>query len=459
MRTNFLTFLMQSGLLFLLLSAASTVFAVDSHLSSGDGYEISDRVPSGSVKGGSGGSTEEDASPQASDILGGEKGIIHPYFAFGTHYTDNFYNDKYYKKDEVTYVISPGVWMAYPGNHEQLLDVQTNPASTAGLSYDRDISENFRRFQTYLNYRADIEQNYHYSGENLTNHLAEGMLKFRLRGGLSFELMNQYVKNHNTRSSSAIGQLDKYGANLATFDAIYKFNRKFRAQLGYRNYTLDYEADRNRSMNRMDNAGTAYIFFKFMPKTAVFFQYEYANANFFDENVIPDSNQHDIYTGFDWKISSKSKGRVKLGYGHKSFTGDYNSLDVFNFELDARHQISAKTAVTARVFNGFNESMINTSRAIRANDVFLKLDYKLTGKISMNIRGSYHRDDFDGKFTYNNETKDRDDNYYGSGIEFKYSMFKWLDIAAGYRFLQRDSNFSAFDYTNNSCYLTILFYL
>ncbi len=423
----------------------------------GFGTETDDAaVPGGSMPSGT---TGEDVSADDSDLLGGEKGIIHPYFSFGTYYTDNFYNAKDYKKDEVTFIISPGVWMAYPGNHEQLLDVQTSPASTGGLSYGRDTSENFRRFQTYLNYRADIEQNYHYSGENLTNHLAEGMLQFNLRGGLTFELMDQYVKNHNTRSSSNIGMLDKYGANLASLTAKWEFTKKIRAEFGYINYMLDYDAKRNNPMDRMDNSGTAYLFFKFMPKTSAFMQYKYTNVDF-DKNVLPDSDQHDVYMGLDWKISSKSHGRIKLGYGHKTFSDDaYSDLDTFNLELDASHQISRKTTIIARAFSGFNESMITASRAILANEVSLELDQKITGKISMNITGSYHRDDFQGKMTYGNKTKERNDNFYKAGLEFRYEMLKWLNLAAGYRFLQRDSNFSAFDYTNNTGYFTVLFFL
>ena len=399
----------------------------------------------------------KEASQKASDILG-RGGMVHPYFSFATNYTDNFYNTSEHKEDEVSFLISPGIWFALPGSRKQLIDYRTNPASIGGLQYDRNIPKNFKRLQTYLNYRADIEQNYHKSSENTTDQLGEGFVRLNLRGGLSFELMDQFVKNHNTRSSSSIGKLDKFISNLVAVNPIYHFNDKFWVQLGYKNYYLNYTADRNRSLDRMDNSGSIYCFRQVMPKTAAFIQYEYTYVDYY-KDYSPDSSQQEFYAGLDWKISSKSEGRLKLGYGHSNFhESGYSSPNMFLAELETSYRISSKTNIALRGFNGFNSSLTSGLSTVKASEVGMDLNHFLTRRIVVHIKGLYHRDDFQGKVFYYGEKRDRNDNYYHAVAEIKYSMIKWLQLALGYSYWNRNSNFSEYDYSNNTGFLSLLFY-
>jgi hypothetical protein len=54
---------------------------------------------------------------------------------------------------------------------------------------------------------------------------------------------------------------------------------------------------------------------------------------------------------------------------------------------------------------------------------------------------------------------DRLDEYYGAGLDMKYSLTNWLALSGGYTFIKRNSNNIAYDYDRNNVYLSLIFAL
>ncbi len=68
---------------------------------------------------------------------------------------------------------------------------------------------------------------------------------------------------------------------------------------------------------------------------------------------------------------------------------------------------------------------------------------------------NYTREAYQGDITSNGETGERTDDNYGARVGLGYLFRPWLNFGLGYIYLDRNSNFDNFDYTNNTVYLTI----
>ncbi len=425
-----LTFLVMSG---------SSVYAADPQ-----GY-----MPPGSTF------TPKDTS----DLFGGSEKVVHPFLSIAGMYTDNFYNTDDNEKYEYGAIVSPGIWFALPGTVQPLLDVTTDTSASGGLSYSRRINKSKRRFQGYLSYRADFEEYTQRSSENTDNHDIEGLFQVNMRSGLSIEVMNKYVRNHDARSDSLSSKLDKYATNFANLVINYEISPKFTVRADYHNYMVDYTSNRNAPLDRNDNSWSAYAFMKVAPKTSVFVQYEYVDVDY-DKDMFSDSSENRGYVGIDWKMTAKSWGRVKAGYGHKSMDKDgYDDVSPFLFEAQLNHEITQKTILTMSANIGTRETNIYTTDSLLEKGLSVTVTDDFTRKLSGFVSLHYVRDDYDGDLTWLGKVDERSDDIYSASLGVDFVPYKWLSTSLSYVYTQRDSNFSSFDYTNNSVYLTVQVFL
>jgi len=131
------------------------------------------------------------------EIFGMKGGYIHPFLSVTEFFTDNVLNSRDNRKSDFATVLSPGIWLTFPHVKEKLLLIDTANISPGGFSLSRYKPESFRRFQTYLFYNADIELYSNESSLNGVSHKAEGLFQYNLRGGLSFELVDQFLASHD----------------------------------------------------------------------------------------------------------------------------------------------------------------------------------------------------------------------------------------------------------------------
>jgi hypothetical protein len=79
---------------------------------------------------------------------------------------------------------------------------------------------------------------------------------------------------------------------------------------------------------------SGYIFFKFLPKTAFFTEYEFLDVKY-EKDTAFNSREHHYFGGIQWDITAKSKGSIKAGYGMKDFI-DSDIKTSKDFVLEAR---------------------------------------------------------------------------------------------------------------------------
>ncbi|MFA4918375.1 MAG: outer membrane beta-barrel protein [Thermodesulfovibrionales bacterium] len=400
------------------------------------------------------GSTKERSSSDA-ELFGKKGGYVHPFLSVTEFYTDNVFYSKNDKKSDFATVLSPGIWFTVPGIYEKLLLADTSILSPGGFSLSRYKPETFKRYQTYLFYNADIELYSRETSGNIVNHKLEGLLQYNLRGGLTFELIDQFLSSHDLRGTGIFQELDKFKTNMADLIVTYNAGERFMLRLDYTNYFVDYTAFRNGFRDRNDNTVSAYVFYRFRPKTSLFYEYEFVDVSYSD-NVLSDSAEHHSFLGIQWDVTAKSKGSVKAGYGLKDFSrsGIKNSNE-FILEAQVDHKFTAKTSLLLKASRKTNETNVSNTDYMISDFIEAQYIQKLTGKITANAGLSFGRNTYNSELTYGGRTKKLKDDYITGMLAFQYKFKEWLEMDTGYLFGRRNSSFPEFDYTSNTLFLRI----
>lgn len=394
-------------------------------------------------------------STKANDIFGSKGGYFHPYVSIAENYSDNIRNTRNNTLSDSSTVISPGIWVAAPATKVPLLNLSTSTFAPGGLALSRDKTDYFRRYQTYFLYGADIVKYNDYTDDNSDDHRAEAFLQYNLKGGLSFDLLDQYKKGHDTRGTGISTELDKYDTNLANGVVSYDVSNKFRLRADVSHYMVDYDAVRNNARDREDSSASAYVFFKFMPRTSLFAQYEYINVDY-DTDTLSDSDEQHLFAGLKWKGSEKTQGKVKIGYLNKNFDQiGIDNKDDFTMELVGDYIFSPKTSIQLTGIRRVHETTIQTSNYTLAHSANFMYTQHFTPKISGYLGISYANDQYDGPLTIGAQTDERTDDLYSIAPSLQYAPMEWLLVDLSYIYSERDSNFDGFDYEANTVFLRL----
>jgi hypothetical protein len=391
------------------------------------------------------------------EVVAARTGYIHPVLTITEYFTDNLFETDTNKEDEFYTVISPGIWFALPASKQPFLRLSTLNTAPGGLDASRMSTAFERRLQAYALYRADIREHSSFSEEDRIDQRGEVLLRYNFRGGLSLQIDDVYEVNQDPYSTglSEDRQLDKFKSNLLHLQIDYPFGPKLSIRGDYSHYLLDYDAVRNAFRERDDDAFALYLFYKMLPKTSVYLLYEHIDIDY-DWNILDDSTERHYYAGLQWDITAKTRGRFMLGYGEKDFAADSGSTqDDLLGEIQLDHRFTPKTSAYLRATRKTNESDIEGVKNILTHRTQLGVRQRLTAKIRGSFDLFYLRDSYRGEITIDNLVAERVDDYYGAGIALAYAPLRWLNQTLGYRFSERSSNFSQFDYQNNTVYLSV----
>lgn len=390
--------------------------------------------------------------PESGDLFGSRTGYLHPFLSVAEYYTDNQFNVPEGEEEDFITVISPGIWAAFPAGSRQPLRVSTLNSAPGGLEVTRFAAEGRRRLQGYALYRADITEHKNFSEEDKVYQRAEGLAKVSFRGGLSLELVDVFEIDQDPYGTGVSRQLDEFTSNLLQCLAEYRISPKTRVRGDLGRYSLEYEEERNAFREREDLTFSLYFFYRMLPKTSVLLQYDLADIDY-EEELVPDSREHRVLTGFFWDVTAKSRGTVKVGYGTRDVDGGDDRRDVVG-EVRLDHRFTPKTSAYAQFTRRVEETDIQGTQNVLSHRVQVGYRQRLAPWLNGTVALSYYRDSYRGDLA-GGQTDERQDDYYGARLGAGYQFRRWLNFGLGYHYLRRDSNFSEFDYTNNTVYLTV----
>ena len=313
----------------------------------------------------------------------------------------------------------------------------------------------FRRHSFAAEYKAAINNYANYTSENTTDQFASAMADFKFGGQLGWKLGDAYTQGHETAASAASGQIEEYDKNVASTALSYVFADRFKAEVAYSWTSWEFSLLDNQFRNRHEDLIATYLYYRFLPKTSAFIEYDFKNVIFEQKADGLDNQVNSPLLGLTWEITANTKGTVKAGYLHKAYEASGQSnIDTWSASADLNHAFSDYSSLKVVGLRDVNEANIQGTSYFVTTGAFAEYTHKLAYKLSAIARSSYGTDDYSNAAGTN---PDRQDKTFLGGVGLKYQMRDWLDFTLNYNYLDRNSNIDASDLINNTTSLSVNF--
>ncbi len=326
---------------------------------------------------------------------------VNPSLALTERFTDNVFNTNSDTKSDFSTVISPGVEIIFPRAK--------------------------KKYELKLLYQADLERFNKYTSENANNHKAAAKFDIKFPGGLELYANDEFNRTHDLRGTNITPELAFYKSNLATASAAYNLSERFKLRVDYTNFILNYEDESNKFRNRTDNGVMGYVYYRFLPRTSAFIEYDFLTIDYVYSDDL-DSREHHFYGGITWDITGKTKGTVKGGYGIKDFQN--SALSGYRgsiMEVAIDHNFTSRNSLKIKGTRSTEETNIVGSNFYVTTGLSLEYLHKFTGKITGKAYASYEKDSYRGQM-------ERKDDVWEGALGIIYQIRRWLRTEAQYSY-------------------------
>jgi hypothetical protein len=349
---------------------------------------------------------------------------VHPYVSVKEDFSDNiFYTSTDERSDSIT-TITPGIRLVHP----------------------------FRAHAAELEYYAVVNRYSKYRTEDTTDNFANGKVDLKFGSLFGLRLTDAYTQSHEPRASSSTGFIEEYRSNAAGLSATYQLADRSKVQVDYGRTDWRYLTSSFR--NRDEDLVSGYFFYRFLPKTSVFVEYDFKKVSFVDGSLELDNTVGSALLGLTWEMSESSKGTVKAGTLAKDFSDKAKgSVSTWTGAVDVRHAFSERTAVTLGGSRVVNETSLLGNRYYITTGLSAELTHRFLSKLTGALRGTYGTDDYADALAAGEDARRDRTTTAGAGVTYK--MHDWISLGLDYGLKDRRSNQSANDYTEHSTLLSV----
>jgi hypothetical protein len=193
----------------------------------------------------------------------------------------------------------------------------------------------------------------------------------------------------------------------------------------------------------------ASVFWKFMPKGDVFFNYSYGISSF-AEATDRDFTSHNITVGLRGDITSKLSSAFRIGYTREDpVHGNQTSFNGLIFGGDTTYRPTDRLTFTLSTQRGRQESTFGTDAFYVTSNATLAAFYQVLPKLTLTARIGGGVNDYSTKQTADGKTDFRQDTFILAGAQADYDIQPWLRVGLEYVRTSRDSNFPSFQFVDD----------
>ncbi len=340
---------------------------------------------------------------------------IHPFVTASDTFSDNIYFTSTDEKRDSIITYTPGIKLDLPMGR-QLFEAQYYAVAN--------------RYRTY-------------KGENTTDHNASGLLDLKIGSPFELKLSDVFTKGHEPRSSSATGFIEVFRNNVGTASVAYQLPGRTKVQIDAGKSTWEFVQSPFR--DRDENFYAGYLYYRFLPKTSVFLEYDHKKVTFKDSSLDLDNTVTSGQIGITWEITEKSKGTIKGGHLEKDFDSPvYPDFKGWTGSIDLRHAFTEDTSLMIVGQRAVNETNVLGTSYFITTGAYGAFTLGIVGRLALVGHGSYGKDTFSNPIPPDTTTREDKTTTAGGGL--RYIFWDWLEISADYNHRVRKSNIPINDY-------------
>lgn len=362
---------------------------------------------------------------------------LHPHFGFGEIYTDNTFRTDLQKEEDYIHVVATGVQAALPfaSKHVFLLDYGfTKQINQRFSSNDVETMDAYGRLTLNLPSKINVD-------------LQGGHSRGYDERGTAVDI--QSLEPNKWRTNSFLGQMEVFGAWAGA-----RLTGKWTEWRFFNN-------DQSITRDRTTTSTGLTLFGKVAPTTNALISFTVTDRSY-DRNKQLDSFSYRVSSGLTWEVTGKSQGEIRGGYEVLNFDraavpspgpglsagGDKQETVFFGGYFE--WQATPRLLVSLRPSRSIQQTAVVNTSSFTQTLINVNVDYGLTTRTHLSGFLGFINDRFSNPITLDGETKRRDDNTITAGFGLDYKTIKWLGFRADYRYQERDSSFSRFDFSANS---------
>ena len=357
-----------------------------------------------------------------------------PSLGFSVEYDDNILLTPDNEIDDVIFHVLPGVVLELPS----------------------------RRYAIRLGYQADILRYWDNTDLDTVHHsvLADARVNFLF--GLGLRLTDRFIITDEFAGfpvPELTERVERY-ENTLDAGADYTVRERYTLDVNYRWFMVDYQDDPEfDQFDRDDHTITGTLFYRVFPKTSILGELDYTLVRY-DIPAVADDRDSDAWRfmlGAKGDITAKTSLLIKAGWEWKDYDNpgreDWDGLVaegnvIWKYREPSEVRLFGGRANVESLFEGSNYYVSSYGGA--------EVRHFLSERLILRVRGLGGLNEYPEDITVGTTTGEREDTFFEAGVALKYQMRRWMAFELGYNFLNLDSNFDEFDYTDNRIKASIL---
>jgi hypothetical protein len=320
-----------------------------------------------------------------------------------------------------------------------------------------------RKYAIRLGYQADVLRYAENTDLDTIHHAMLADARVNLNFGLGLRLTNRFLITDDF-SGFPVPELTQRAERWEnTLDAgmDYTVRERYTLDVGYRWFMVDYKDDPElNQFDRDDHTIAGTLFYRLFSKTSVLGEVDY-NMVRYDIPAVAADRDSDAWRfklGIKGDITAKTTLLVKIGWEWRDyenrFREDWNGLIaegniIWKYREPSEVRIFGGRANVESLFEGTNYYVSTYGGA--------EVRHFLSERLVLRVRGLGGVNEYPEDVLEGASSADRTDWFFEAGAALKYQMRRWVAFELAYNFLNLNSNFSEFDYTDNRIKASVLF--
>ena len=344
-----------------------------------------------------------------------------------------------------------GMQLQYEDNVRRTPEQNKQSDSLLILKSKLPLLWDFGKHKLDLTYKGEYAQYAEQEALDYNDHRlgSKLLLDHSLRLNSEFEL--GYIQEHNTPDDNNVianltAEPNRWQESYAKAGLSYgkaSSQGQIITKLEYkqRSYTNNNQQYLDANITRLSGA----FYYRIAPKTRIPFEasltsYDYQNTTPLTD---PSSNAYKLLTGLTWEASAKSTGIFQFGLLEKKYDNSlFKDTSILMLKLDGVWKPNTYTKMVFGAIRDTAESLQVNSKAYIQNHLHTEITHMATPRTALIFAALYtvaKTDDFAAI----------KDNRYKFRLETRYSLLRWLNIGAGYKYIERDSDLNNLDFKTN----------
>lgn len=301
----------------------------------------------------------------------------------------------------------------------------------------------FRMHAVEINYYAVLTRYERFPDEKTNDQAGNALLALKSGSELTLKFDNAFIKSHEPRGSSTTGFIEKYANTAKTVSLAYRLADRSKIEIEYSKKSWKFRTSTFR--DRREDAASAYFYYRFLPKTSAFVEYDRKTVDFSEITTTLDNDVVNALLGLNWEMTSRSKGTVKVGRSRKDFLDSVqNDHGGWMSSVDVSHSFTRDTSIILSGQRMINEANRIGTRFFTTTMSYAEISHRFGHRLTSGIHGSYATDVFSDVVAP--EPYRREDKTLSCGGGMKYSFRDSWEVGADYTYRSRNSNLDANDY-------------